>query len=163
MTKFLCFLWLMLRSKTTREKLFTNFAAWRLLLRKFKKQQPANKTVVTYLPPINAPVTSFSTIYQYLTYMQKLYRESNMPFVNVTLDCGAAVNAFKLVWNYHALFHNVVIHLGDFHFMKEIFSILGLLINVAQPLQNDKNRQKYAFPDFCTNLVRACRKKPLNI
>ena len=112
----------MLRSKTTREKISPNFAAWRLLSRKFKKQ-PAAKTVVTYLPPINAPVTSFSTIYQ------KLCREANMPFVNVTLDCGAAVNAFKLVWNYPDIFDNVVIHLGDFHFMKEIFSILGLLIN----------------------------------
>ena len=40
----------------------------------------------------------------------------------------AAVNAFKLVWNYPDTFDNVVIHLGDFHFMKEIFSILGLLI-----------------------------------
>ena len=117
----------MLRSKTTREKIFPNFAAWRLLSRKCKKQ-PANKTVVTYLPAIYLSVASFSTIYQYLTYMQKLCREANMPFVNVILDCGAAVNAFKLVWNYPDIFDNVVIQLGDFHLMKEIFSILGLLI-----------------------------------
>ena len=51
-----------------------------------------------------------------------------MPFVNITLDYGAAVNAFKLVWNYPDIFDNVVIHLGDIHFMKEMFSILGLLI-----------------------------------
>ena len=51
-----------------------------------------------------------------------------MPFVNVTLNYGAAVNAFKLVRNYPDIFDNVVIHLGDFHFMKEIFSTLGLLI-----------------------------------
>ena len=51
-----------------------------------------------------------------------------MPFVNVTLDVGAAMNAFKVVWNYPETFHNVVIHLGDFHLMKEIFSILGILV-----------------------------------
>ena len=51
-----------------------------------------------------------------------------MPFVNVTLDVGAAMNAFKVVWNYPETFSNVVIHLGDFHLMKEIFSILGILV-----------------------------------
>ena len=51
-----------------------------------------------------------------------------MPFVNVTLDCGAAMNAFKLIWNYPTVFDNVIIHLGDFHFMKEIFSVLGMLV-----------------------------------
>ena len=84
MTKFLYFLWLILRSKTTGETIFPNFAAWRLLSRKFTKK-PAKKTVVIYLPPINPLVTSFSTIYQFLTYMQKLCREANMLFVNITL------------------------------------------------------------------------------
>ena len=32
--------------------------------------------------------------------MQKLVEEVNMPYVNVTLDVGAAMNAYKLWWNY---------------------------------------------------------------
>ena len=51
-----------------------------------------------------------------------------MPYVNVTLDCGAAVNAYKLIWNYPTVFDNVIVHLGDFHFMKEIFVVLGKLV-----------------------------------
>ena len=86
------------------------------------------KTVMTYLPPINAPVTDFSTIFGYLSYMQKLCKEVNIPYVNVTLDLGAAMNAYKLLWNYLNLFTNIFIHLGDFHFMKESFSITGMLI-----------------------------------
>ena len=58
------------------------------------------KTLIKYLPPINAKVTEFETIKRYLVYMQKLADEANMPYVNVTLDVGAAVNAYKVIWNY---------------------------------------------------------------
>ena len=60
--------------------------------------------------------------------MQSLCQEANMPFVNVTLDLGAGMNAYKLIWNYSEEFANAVIHLGDFHFMKESFNILGMLV-----------------------------------
>ena len=51
-----------------------------------------------------------------------------MPFVNITLDLGSAMSAYKVVWNYPNIFSNVIIHLGDFHFMKEAFAVLGMLI-----------------------------------
>ena len=60
--------------------------------------------------------------------MQKLADEENMPYVNVTLDVGAAVNAYKVIWNYPEKFKNVIIHLGDFHFIKENFGIIGKLV-----------------------------------
>ena len=50
--------------------------------------------------------------------MQKLAEEVNMLYVSVMLDVGAAVNAYKLCWNYPERFKNVLIHLGDFHFLK---------------------------------------------
>ena len=53
------------------------------------------KTVMTYLPPINASVNEFSIIFGFLTYMQKLCKEVNMPYVNITLDLGAAMPAIK--------------------------------------------------------------------
>ena len=46
-----------------------------------------------------------------------------MKYCNVTLDVGATINAFKTVWHYPEKFKNVVIHLGDFHFMKENFQV----------------------------------------
>ena len=43
---------------------------------------------------------------------------------------GAAIKAFKVLWNRKEEFKNVVIHLGDFHFMKENFQASSyLLIN----------------------------------
>ena len=51
-----------------------------------------------------------------------------MPYVKITLDFGAAMPAYKMVWNYPNIFSNVIIHLGDFHIMKEAFAVLGMLI-----------------------------------
>ena len=95
-----------------------------------RDKQNLCKTVVTYLPRINAKVTEFSTIFTYLEYFQNLARQANMKYVNVTLDCGAAINAYKTIWQYQMKFENVIIHLGDFHLMKENFQVLyvvGLL------------------------------------
>ena len=60
--------------------------------------------------------------------MQKMAEEVKMPYVNVTLDVGAAMNAYKLCWNYPERFNNVLIHLDDFHFLKENFNAIGRII-----------------------------------
>ena len=68
-------------------------------------------------------VTDFKTIIMYFEHLQALANSVNMKFVKVTLDCGAAINAFKTIWQYPLKFSNVVIRLGDFHFMKENFLV----------------------------------------
>ena len=39
------------------------------------------------------------------------------------------MNACKVLWNYFEKFKYVVIHLDDFHYIKEIFVILEKLIS----------------------------------
>ena len=63
-----------------------------------------------------------------MTCLQRLAKHVDMPYVNITLDVGAAINAHKLLWNYSETFNNVVIHLGDFHFIKENFKVIGILV-----------------------------------
>ena len=58
-----------------------------------------------------------------MIYLQRLAESVNMAYVNITLDVGAAINAFKMVWNHPEVFKNVVIHLGGFHFLKENFQV----------------------------------------
>ena len=80
------------------------------------------------MPPINSKVTEFETIVQYMEYLQSLSDQVNMPYVNITLDVGAAMNAFKTVWSHPTKFQNIVIHLGDFHFIKENFQVSFLFL-----------------------------------
>ena len=60
--------------------------------------------------------------------MQGLADVANMPYVNVYLDVEAAINAYKLVWSHPQKFDNIFIHLGDFHFIKENFGVIGKLV-----------------------------------
>ena len=62
-----------------------------------------------------------------MSYLQSLASSVNMPYVNITLDVGAAINAYKFLWSNPDWLNNVVIHLGDFHFMKENFQVIYLL------------------------------------
>ena len=63
-----------------------------------------------------------------MLYLQDLAADMNMDYVNITLDIGAAINAYNVVWSYPERFRNVVIHPGDFHFLKENFKVIGNLI-----------------------------------
>ena len=60
--------------------------------------------------------------------MQGLTDVANMPYVNVYLDVEAAINAYKLIWSHPQRFDNIFIHLGDFHFIKENFGVIGKLV-----------------------------------
>ena len=72
-----------------------------------------------------------------MTHLQSLAASSNMPYVNITLDVGPAINSYKFLWSNFTCFENVVIHLGDFHFMKENFQV-----NIFPQWQYCSNRSK---------------------
>ena len=83
---------------------------------------------MTYLLPLPTPITEGNTIYKIFEIIQKHAIKMNIPYANITFDIGAAVNAFKVLWNYPEKFSNIVIHLGDFHYMKEGFILISKLI-----------------------------------
>ena len=118
------FLWIFLRKNNSFQQTVPIFKGWMLKMRSAHKPTSIiEKTIETYLPPINAKVTEFGTIQRYMIYLQKLASEVNMTYVNITLDVGAAMNAFLVTWNAPELFNNIIIHLGGFHFLKENFQV----------------------------------------
>ena len=50
-----------------------------------------------------------------------------MPYMNIMLNVAAAISVYTYLWNNYDIFHIVVIHLGDFHLMKENFTVNLLL------------------------------------
>eukprot|EP00111_Clytia_hemisphaerica_P023185 TCONS_00068201-protein len=121
---FLYFIWAYGRKymSTADQQLIPCFKGW-LVKYRTEKGATVEKTYETFLPPINAKVTEFATIQNYLTYLQDLSKSVNMAYVNVTLDVGAAINAYKTIWCHPERFGNVIIHLGSFHFIKENFKV----------------------------------------
>ena len=117
------FNWLYFQKSNHYDQAVPNFYGWRLFLRK-RNTQTLQKTAETYLPPITSKVTDYTTISKFMSYLQSLAASVFMPYVNITLDVGAAINAFKFLWSKVDWLNNVVIHLGDFHFMKENFQVI---------------------------------------
>ncbi len=72
-------------------------------------------------------MTDIKTINQYLEFFMGLSKEANMPYLNIMLDVGAAMSAFKYIWAQAEQYRNVCLHLGMFHFMKENFKVMHIL------------------------------------
>ena len=102
-------LWIVFGKLNTLDQIVSTFAGWNTRCKEDLINKSLKKTVMTYLPPINSKVTKFDTIARYLEYPQQLAAEANMPYMNITLDVGAAMSAFKLLWNYPEKFGNVII------------------------------------------------------
>lgn len=53
-----------------------------------------------------------------------------MLYTHITTDEGAAAeNFYQVLWNNPAEFKKVIIHLGDFHAIQELFGIIGKIIS----------------------------------
>ena len=125
----LFYLWLYLRKQNAFDQLVSSFSGFLTQIRSSKNHK-LTKTVETYLPPFNSKVTEFSTIRKYFVFLHGLSKSTNMPYVVITLDVGAALNAYKVIWNYPEKYEHVFLQLGSFHFMKENFQVIILYSTV---------------------------------
>jgi hypothetical protein len=116
--------WMYLRKCNSFNQRIPIFKGWKLKVR-LVNSPPVVKSIETYLPPINAKVTDYQTIQRYMCHLQDLAEQANMHFVNISLDVGAAMNAYLVTWNAPERFNRVVIHLGSFHFLKENFQVIN--------------------------------------
>ena len=88
----------------------------------------AKKQKLTYLPPTDASMTDFGTIYKLFEMLLLRAEKVNVPYVNLTLNAGDYMNAYRVLCNYPDKFSKMVLPLGNFHFMKEVFTMLCILV-----------------------------------
>ena len=111
-----------IRKQNNFNQIYLVLKGW-LLSQRAEISERLKKTSETFLPLITTKVIEFATILKYLTYLQSMAASVNRPYVNVILDVGAAINAYKTIWSLPNHCHNIVIHLGSFHFLKENFQV----------------------------------------
>ena len=114
-------MWIYIRKQNNFNRIYSTLKGW-LLSQRAENSETLKKISETFFPPITK-VTEFVTIQKYLTYLQSMAASVNMPYVNVTLDVGAVINAYKTIWSLPNQYHNIVIHLGSFQFLKENFQV----------------------------------------
>ena len=121
-------LWVYVRKQNSFDQIVPSLCGLMTKVRSSKEIE-VTKTVETYLPPMNSKVTEFTTIQRYFEYLTELSATCNMPYVNTTLDVGAAINAYKFQWNHPDQYQKIMIHLGTFHFMKENFKVMIIYLS----------------------------------
>ena len=59
----------------------------------------SKQTKLTYLPPIQKPITEYATFFEMFRQFRELARKANMKYTHITLDAGAAIKAYHVIWN----------------------------------------------------------------
>ena len=70
-----------------------------------------------HLPPIGNPITEYATLTSLFSVSRELAKKSNMKYVHIMFDVGAAIKAYHVIRNDSDLWNHTIIHIGDFHAM----------------------------------------------
>ena len=74
---------------------FSEFGVYDRLKNRVKEE--CEKTKLTYLPPTDASITDFGNIYKLFEMLLLWAGKVNVPYINLTLDAGAYVNAYRVL------------------------------------------------------------------
>ena len=118
-------LWKSVRYLNAANQTNPRFVGW--IVRRFQ-QAHSKATLMTYLPPITSPITEYPTIIEMFHQSRQLAKQSNMCYTHITLDVGAAIKAFHVVWNRPDAWADIIIHLGDFLAMMAFFRVVGRFV-----------------------------------
>ena len=77
--------------------------------------RPERKTTIGYYPVINKPITENSTMQECLRLAEQASHEVGQEYVITTLDLGACMKAFPLIWNNSDQYKQHIILIGTFH------------------------------------------------
>ena len=89
----LLYMWKCFRKLEEDDQTFPRFPGFVIKLLKKKDQ---NLTVLTYLPPIETPITKYGTIFEIFHRSEKMAKQANMKYTHIVMDCGAAIKAYHI-------------------------------------------------------------------
>ena len=60
---------------------------------------------------------------------RELAKQAYMEYTHITLDVGAAIKAYHVIWNNPQAWADIIIHLGDFHAMMAFFCDISCFVS----------------------------------
>ena len=122
----LLIVWKSLRHLTSLDQVNPRFVGWVIL---FFETIDSKQTKLTYLPPIQKPITDYATLFEMFRQSRELARKANMKYIHITPDVGAAIKAYHVIWNNPNLWSDIIIRLGDFHAINAYFGAIGTFVS----------------------------------
>ena len=83
------------------------------------------KDTVGYLPTIDAPATSMSTVYEVLCQAVRIKEALSLESIVVIFDQAMYAKGVEIAWKHANMFKSVVIRLGAFHTACTLLAIIG--------------------------------------
>ena len=80
---------------------------------------------VAYLPTINAPATELSTVNEILRQSEDIRKRLYLDQIVVVLDQALYAKACEVAWKNRELYEKIILHLGTFHTICNLLSIIG--------------------------------------
>ena len=111
---------------TSLDQVNPRFIGWVIL---FFETIDSKQTKLTYLPLIQNPITKYAAFFETFRQSRELARKANMKYTYITLDVGAAIKAYHVIWNNPNLWSDIIIHLGDFHAINAYFGAIGTFVS----------------------------------
>ena len=85
---------------------------------------PAKKTTVDYYPPIDEPITEYSTVAELLRRSAEATAEVGQEYVISTFDLGVCMKALPLIWKFPQQYGKHIVLIGQFH---QAMNYIGML------------------------------------
>ena len=104
-------------------------------------------TTLTYLPPLQNPITEVYTMTKIFEISQNLSKQTNMKYTHIILGLGAAIKAIHMFWSQNEHWRNIIIHLVIsmhlWHFLDALASLSLVVVS-----------RKFSFSLDCVHLAQ---------
>ena len=85
---------------------------------------PTRKTTIDYYPPIDEPITEYSTVAELLRRSEQATAEVGQEYIINTFDLGVCMKALPLIWCDPLRYSKHIVLIGQFHTAMNFISML---------------------------------------
>ena len=115
-------LWVLVRIHAQVSQKVNGWIGYSILAR---NEIEARQDNIGYLPTIDAPATSMSTVHEILVRSQKIREALELKSIVLVFDQALYAKATEIAWKHPDKFSDIVIRMGVFHTVCTLLSIIG--------------------------------------
>ena len=115
-------LWVLVRLHAQMNQKVSGWTGYNILVR---NEIEARQDNIGYLPTIDAPATSMSTVHEILVRSQKIREALELKSIVLVFDQALYAKATEIAWKHPDKFSDIVIRMGVFHTVCTLLSIIG--------------------------------------
>lgn len=115
-------LWVVARRESSANQVILSWTGFNIRARSDHTVSADN---VSYLPPIDGPVSNLSTVWELLQRSLQIRKQLQLPAIVCVFDQALYAKAAEIVWSRRTKFLEIILSRGVFHTLCTLLRILG--------------------------------------